>query len=130
MVQIGNEIANGMLWNDDHLGRHEFRLSLDRRLANSTGLNRLADLLSEGIKGARDGAGPGDEPLIMIHHDKGSQWDITEYYFDELLPATAITWRRYRRHRLQLLPAVPHRRHRRRAGKSQQHCGAPMASPW
>jgi hypothetical protein len=22
----------------------------------------------------------------MIHHDKGSQWGVTEYYFDELLP--------------------------------------------
>jgi arabinogalactan endo-1,4-beta-galactosidase len=85
MVQIGNEIANGFLWNDDPWAGTNSGYPWTGG-SNSTGLNRLADLLSEGIKGARDGAGPGDEPLIMIHHDKGSQWSVTEYYFDELLP--------------------------------------------
>jgi arabinogalactan endo-1,4-beta-galactosidase len=85
MVQIGNEIANGMLWNDDPWAGTNSGYPWTGG-SHSTGFNRLADLLSEGIKGARDGADPGDEPLIMIHHDKGSQWSDTEYYFDELLP--------------------------------------------
>jgi arabinogalactan endo-1,4-beta-galactosidase len=85
MVQIGNEISNGMLWNEPTWAGINSGYPWTGG-SNSTGLNRLADLLSEGIKGARDGAGPGEEPLIMIHHDKGSQWSVTEYYFDELLP--------------------------------------------
>lgn len=85
MVQIGNEIANGFLWNQpDWAGTNSGYPWTGG--SNNTGLNRLADLLSEGIKGARDGAGQGDEPLIMIHHDKGSQWGTTEYYFDQLIP--------------------------------------------
>lgn len=85
MVQIGNEIANGMLWNDDPRAGANSGYPWTGG-SNSTGLNRLADLISEGIKGARDGAGAGAEPLIMIHHDKGSQWGTTEYYFEQLLP--------------------------------------------
>ena len=85
MVQIGNEIANGMLWNDDPWGGTNSGYPWTGG-SHSTGFNRLATLLSAGINGARDGAGPGEEPLIMIHHDKGSQWSVTEYYFDQLLP--------------------------------------------
>ena len=95
MVQIGNEISKGMLWNGEYVDVQDQNESTIGGSntgypwtgpSNNTGLNRLADLLSEGIKGARDGAGPGEEPLIMIHHDKGSQWSVTEYYFDQLLP--------------------------------------------
>jgi arabinogalactan endo-1,4-beta-galactosidase len=78
MVQIGNEIANGMLWEDGRLWRPG--------VTEAQEFNNLATLLSAGINGARDGAGAGQEPLIMIHHDKGSQWGSTSYYFDRLLP--------------------------------------------
>lgn len=85
MVQIGNEISNGMLWNDSPWGGTNSGYPWTGG-SHNTGFNRLATLLSAGINGARDGAGPGEEPLIMIHHDKGSQWETTEYYFDQLLP--------------------------------------------
>jgi arabinogalactan endo-1,4-beta-galactosidase len=85
MVQIGNEIANGMLWNDPGPGGANSGYPWTGG-SHSTGFNRLATLLSAGINGARDGAGLGEEPLIMIHHDKGSQWNTTQFYFDQLLP--------------------------------------------
>jgi arabinogalactan endo-1,4-beta-galactosidase len=78
MVQIGNEIASGLLWDDGRLWLPS--------VPESQEFDNLATLLSAGIRGARDGAGPGDEPLIMIHHDQGSQWGTTSYYFDRLLP--------------------------------------------
>lgn len=78
MVQIGNEIANGMLWEDGRLWRSG--------VSESTEFNNLAALVSAGINGTKAGAGPGDEPLIMIHHDKGADWGTSSYYFDRLLP--------------------------------------------
>jgi arabinogalactan endo-1,4-beta-galactosidase len=89
MVQIGNEIANGLLWNDppNRAGANSGYPWTGG--SNSAGLNRLATLLTAGVKGARDGAGDGDKPLIMIHHDKGSQWGTTEYFFDQMLPRLA-----------------------------------------
>jgi arabinogalactan endo-1,4-beta-galactosidase len=76
MVQIGNEISNGMLWNSGYVwtgGTH------------NTGFNNLATLLSAGISGAKDGAGAGQEPLIMIHHDKGADWNTSSYFFQKLV---------------------------------------------
>jgi arabinogalactan endo-1,4-beta-galactosidase len=76
MVQIGNEISNGILWNSGYVwtgGAHD------------TGFNNLASLLNAGISGAKQAAGPGNEPLIMIHHDKGAQWSTTSFYFDKLV---------------------------------------------
>ncbi len=78
MVQIGNEIASGLLWDEGRLWRAD--------LPEAQEFDNLAGLLSAGIQGARDGAGPGDEPLVMIHHDQGSKWNTTSYYFDRLLP--------------------------------------------
>jgi arabinogalactan endo-1,4-beta-galactosidase len=80
MVQIGNEISNGMIWNDGYLWTGG---------SNNTGFNNLAALISAGINGANAGAGPGQEPQIMIHHDQGADWGATSYYFDRLLPRLA-----------------------------------------
>jgi arabinogalactan endo-1,4-beta-galactosidase len=76
MVQIGNEIANGMLWQSGYVWTGG---------SNDTGFNNLAALLNAGISGAKEGAGAGQEPLIMIHHDKGAQWSTTSYYFNKLV---------------------------------------------
>jgi arabinogalactan endo-1,4-beta-galactosidase len=92
MVQIGNEIANGLLWNGEYVSNVNNSTVGGATTGypwtggnNSTGLNRLANLLSAGINGARDGSDPGHEPLIMVHHDKGSQWGTTGYFFDEII---------------------------------------------
>jgi arabinogalactan endo-1,4-beta-galactosidase len=76
MVQIGNEISNGMLWNSGYLWTGG---------TNNAGFNNLTSLLNAGISGAKEAAGPGQEPMIMIHHDKGAQWSTTSYYFDKLV---------------------------------------------
>ncbi|MBX3432494.1 MAG: glycosyl hydrolase 53 family protein [Pirellulales bacterium] len=76
MVQIGNEISNGLLWNDGYPwsgGSH------------NAGFDRLADLLKAGIAGAKAGAGPEQEPLIMLHHDRGDAWGTTSSYFNRLV---------------------------------------------
>jgi len=75
MVQIGNEIASGMLWNDGYPWTGG---------SNNAGFDNLATLLGAGISGAKDGAGPGQEPLIMIHHDRGDNWGATSYFFNKL----------------------------------------------
>jgi arabinogalactan endo-1,4-beta-galactosidase len=77
MVQIGNEIANGFLWEDGRLWR--------AGVSEAQEFDNLAELLSAGINGAKAGAGAGQEPLIMIHHDKGAQWSTTSYYFNRLI---------------------------------------------
>ncbi len=78
MVQIGNEIANGMIWDDGRLWRSG--------VSETTEFNNLAALISAGINGANAGAGPGQEPLVMVHHDKGANWSTSSYYFNRLLP--------------------------------------------
>ena len=78
IVQIGNEISSGMLWDDGKLWRPG--------VAENVEFDNLATLLAAGINGARDGAPAGSEPSIMIHHDQGSNWGNTSYYFDRLLP--------------------------------------------
>ena len=93
MVQIGNEIASGLLWNGQYAQNVNNSTVGGENTgypwtggSNSAGFDRLASLLSAGIRGARDGAGPGNEPQIMIHHDQGSDWGDTSYYFTRLLP--------------------------------------------
>ena len=127
MVQIGNEIAAGTLWNGEYVSPvNESTVGgansgyLWSGGTNDVGFDRLATLLSKGIQGARDGAGPGEEPLIMIHHDQGSKWNTTSYYFDRLLPRLQADWRRPRRPWLQLLPDLSHRRDLGRPAESHQ----------
>ena len=76
MVQIGNEISNGMIWPD----------------GSTSNWNSLAGLISAGINGARLGANDTSgspaaaEPLMMIHTDKGGDQGATDYWLDQLLP--------------------------------------------
>jgi arabinogalactan endo-1,4-beta-galactosidase len=75
MVQVGNEIANGMLWQSGYVwtgGSHD------------AGFDNLAALLNAGISGAKEGAGESPQPLVMIHHDKGAQWNTTSFFFNKL----------------------------------------------
>lgn len=74
-VQVGNEIGNGLLWDDGYPwsgGTHD------------AGFNRLAQLLEAGIDGVRDGAGDQDSPEVLIHHALGANGGATSYFFDKL----------------------------------------------
>ena len=69
MVQVGNEITNGMLWPDAKLPQN---------------WDHFADFIKAGIDGVYAGAGDGARPRIMIHIDKGGEWAATKAFFDKL----------------------------------------------
>ena len=67
MVQIGNEIIQGMLWPDGKLPHN---------------WDNMADLLRAGINGVDAGRASAPRPLIMIHIDRGGDIEATRYFFD------------------------------------------------
>jgi arabinogalactan endo-1,4-beta-galactosidase len=69
MVQVGNEISNGMLWPDGKLP--------DK-------WDNFAELVKAGIKGVDAGRGNDKRPKIMIHIDKGGNKNSTKAFFDKL----------------------------------------------
>jgi arabinogalactan endo-1,4-beta-galactosidase len=69
MVQVGNEISNGMLWPDGNLPEN---------------WDNLADLLKAGIRGVEAGRGDAPRPRLMIHIDKGGDWKRTKWFFDKV----------------------------------------------
>jgi arabinogalactan endo-1,4-beta-galactosidase len=69
MVQIGNEIRNGMLWPDGKVPAH---------------WDNFTDYLRAGIKGVDAACGNGPRPKIMIHFDQGASIPKTKYFFDNL----------------------------------------------
>jgi arabinogalactan endo-1,4-beta-galactosidase len=76
MVQVGNEISCGMLWNEGNVcGAFDTPAQWDK----------LAGLLSEGIRGVHDGAGPGHDVRIMIHSDRGADSAGAIWFFDHLV---------------------------------------------
>jgi arabinogalactan endo-1,4-beta-galactosidase len=70
MVQVGNEITNGMLWPDGKLP--------DNR-------DNFADLLQAGIAGAAEGSAPGPKPRIMIHIERSGDYNAAVWFFDNLI---------------------------------------------
>lgn len=75
MVQIGNEISCGMLWND---GKVCGTLDKEIRWKN------LAALVNAGIDGVRAGAGSGKMPRIMIHFDDGGDNGKCRWFYGSL----------------------------------------------
>lgn len=69
MVQIGNEISNGMLWPDGKLPDN---------------WDNFAALVQAGINGVNASCGNNPLPKIMIHIDKGGDKSFTKYFFDKL----------------------------------------------
>jgi arabinogalactan endo-1,4-beta-galactosidase len=69
MVQIGNEIRNGMLWPDGKLPEH---------------WDQFADYLRAGVKGVDAACARNQRPKIMIHFDQGASILRTKYFFDKL----------------------------------------------
>ena len=69
MVQIGNEISNGMLWPNGKLPEN---------------WDNLAALLQAGINGVHASCGNNPCPQIMIHIDKGGDKTFTKNFFDKI----------------------------------------------
>ncbi len=77
MVQIGNEISNGFLWED---GR------LDGIQATEEQWGRFITLLKSGLAGLSDSRDDREKPIQrMIHIDKGGDYKYNRYFFDNLL---------------------------------------------
>jgi len=70
MVQIGNEITNGMLWPDGKLPDN---------------WENFADLLNAGIRGVAEGSAPDKPPCIMIHNARSGDYDTLVWFFDNLI---------------------------------------------
>ncbi len=70
MVQIGNEVINGMLWPDGKIPAN---------------WDNFAELVQAGINGVNAGCENLNRPGIMIHIDQGGNPERTKYFFDKLL---------------------------------------------
>ena len=69
MVQIGNEITNGMMWPDGRLPEN---------------WDNFAQLVYAGINGVDAGRGNARRPMIMIHIDRGADRRATKAFLDRL----------------------------------------------
>jgi arabinogalactan endo-1,4-beta-galactosidase len=76
MVQIGNEITCGVLWND---GRVCDQFNTPQQWA------QLAELINEGISGVNESLDLDDSVKIMIHIDRGGDNNGSQWFFDHLL---------------------------------------------
>jgi arabinogalactan endo-1,4-beta-galactosidase len=70
MVQVGNEITNGMLWPDGKLPDN---------------WDNFADLVKAGIAGVDAGRGSVPRPRIMIHIERSGDYDAAVWFFDNLI---------------------------------------------
>lgn len=68
MVQIGNEVIQGMLWPDGRLPGN---------------WDHFADLVRAGVRGVDVGRGEATAPRIMIHIDRGGDAAKTKWFFDQ-----------------------------------------------
>ncbi|MBI4873067.1 MAG: glycosyl hydrolase 53 family protein [Acidobacteria bacterium] len=69
MVQIGNEVDNGILWPDGRLPAN---------------WDRFAELIQAGIRGVAAGRGEGPSPRIMIQIAKGGDVRGTRYFLSKI----------------------------------------------
>lgn len=69
MVQVGNEISNGMMWPIGKLPDN---------------WDNFAALLQAGINGVKASCGNSPCPKIMIHIDKGGDKAFTKYFYDKI----------------------------------------------
>jgi arabinogalactan endo-1,4-beta-galactosidase len=76
IVQIGNEIDDGMLWPLGEL----YVAGADTLAA----WMRFTGLLKAGVRGVRDALGPGDTVRIMLHYSQGASSGGTRWFFDHM----------------------------------------------
>jgi arabinogalactan endo-1,4-beta-galactosidase len=75
MVQIGNEITSGMLWNDG---------CVSGTFNTPSQWTAFAALLKAGIQGVRDATRPVDSVKIIIHIERSGDSAACRYFFDKL----------------------------------------------
>jgi len=75
IVQIGNEISCGMLWNDGNVCGN---------FNTQAQWSKFAALLNEGIRGVKESLQSYDSIKIMIHIDKGGDVNDSQWFFNKL----------------------------------------------
>lgn len=73
MVQVGNEITNGMLYPIGQINGY-----------GQSGFEAFATLVKAGIAGVHDGTPTGQTVQIMIHIDRGSNAFLAQSFFEKL----------------------------------------------
>ncbi len=76
MVQVGNEITPGMLWDDGRIGGV---FNTPDQWA------KLSQLLDAAIDGTEDAFSPDPRPLIMIHSDRGGDNGGCRWFFGNVI---------------------------------------------
>lgn len=76
IVQIGNEITCGILWDD---GRICDQFNTQQQWT------KFGELVKEAIRGVNESINPGDTIKIMIHIDRGGDNAGARWFFDNLL---------------------------------------------
>ncbi len=86
MVEVGNEITNGMLWPDAGplSDVAKWNDTANPQPAGDEKWDHLADLLKAGIRGVRTND-PTGGIRIMIHIDKGGSKTASRWFFDHVL---------------------------------------------
>lgn len=86
LVQIGNEITNGMLWPEGKTPTYLFEErqfeAVETERKNKS-YDQLASLLKAGIKATKDSL-PADTAKIILHLDFGGANDLYQIWFDEI----------------------------------------------
>ncbi len=72
MVQMGNEIPGGVLWDHGRVG------------GGVSDFSQLAELLTAGIAGVDDALVPGEDIEIVLHLDHGGDNALYRWWFDEI----------------------------------------------
>jgi arabinogalactan endo-1,4-beta-galactosidase len=77
-VQIGNEITDGMLWTNGQL--------MGTWNSSNPSWIRLGQLMKAAVQGIQDASTAVDAtmPKIIVHIDRGGDWNTTKSYFDNL----------------------------------------------
>jgi arabinogalactan endo-1,4-beta-galactosidase len=76
MIQVGNEIINGMIWPDAKLSREN---------NGDEQWDKFACLVKAGIKGVKDSLQDSQSVNIMIHIDRGGDNESSKWFFDNLI---------------------------------------------
>ena len=72
-VEVGNEITGGMLWPDGQVPGTNAVVQW----------SHLGQLMKAAIQGIQDAAGA-NMPKIVVHIDRGADWNTTKWFFDNL----------------------------------------------
>jgi arabinogalactan endo-1,4-beta-galactosidase len=82
VVQVGNEITNGMLWPDGQVFYSG---------GSSSNWDHFGQLVNSAIQGVRDAETPGNRIPVAIHIDRAGQAGLPQWFFDTFTARSGVT---------------------------------------